>query len=232
MGLFKVNLLTAILGTALLAVQVSAGEPPELKTDKDKVNYAIGVNFIGNIKRQGIDIDLDLVIQGMKDAHTGGKLLLTDDELRKAISKYQVAARQKRSQVGSKVAEESKKAGVAFLAENKKKEGIVALPSGLQYKVHKTGEGKKPTDADTVECHYRGTLINGAEFDSSYRSGKPATFKMSEVIPGWSEALKLMPVGSKWQLFIPPQLAYGERGGGRIGPNTTLIFEIELLGIK
>jgi len=216
----------------LLAARVSAEEQQVLKTDRDKVNYSIGVNFINNIKLQGVEIDLDLVMQGMKDAHSGGKLLLSDDEIRKGISKYHVAARQKRSLTAARTAEENKKAGDAFLDENARKEGIKVLPSGLQYKVLTTGDGKKPGDTDTVECHYRGTLINGAEFDNSYRNGKSSTLKMSEVIPGWREALKLMPVGSKWQLFVPPQLAYGERGSGRIGPNTTLIFEIELLAVK
>jgi len=222
-----------VLGVLLLAGQLFAEEAPLLKTQKDKANYAIGVNMIGNIKQQGVEIDLDLVIKGMKDAQSGGKLLLTDEEIRTGIDQYQTAVRQKHSQMKAKMAEENKKAGEAFLAENAKKEGVVTLPSGLQYKILKAGDGKKPTDADTVECNYRGTLVNGTEFDSSKRTGKPATFKVGGVIPGWTEALKLMPVGSKWQLFVPSQLAYGERGkGGRIGPNVTLIFEVELLAIK
>ena len=222
-----------ILGVLLLAGQLFAEEAPLLKTPKDKANYAIGVNMIGNIKQQGVEIDLDLVIKGMKDAQSGGKLLLTDEEIRTGIDQYQTSVRQKHSQMKAKAAEENKKAGEAFLAENMKKEGVVTLPSGLQYKILKAGDGKKPTDADTVECNYRGTLVNGTEFDSSKRSGKPATFKVGGVIPGWTEALKLMPVGSKWQLFVPSQLAYGERGkGGQIGPNATLIFEVELLAIK
>jgi FKBP-type peptidyl-prolyl cis-trans isomerase FklB len=129
--------------------------------------------------------------------------------------------------------EENKKAGEAFLAQNKGKQGVVTLPSGLQYKILKAGNGKKPTENDTVECNYRGTLINGTEFDSSYRRGQPATFGVGQVIPGWREALQLMPVGSKWELYVPPDLAYGERGAGRdIGPNSTLVFEVELLGIQ
>jgi FKBP-type peptidyl-prolyl cis-trans isomerase FklB len=146
---------------------------------------------------------------------------------------FQAELRQRQAVARTKAAEDNKKQGNAFLAENKTKEGVVTLPSGLQYKILKAGGGKTPTDADTVECHYRGTLLNGTEFDSSHLTGKPATIKVTAVIPGWKEALKLMPVGSKWQLFIPPQLAYGERGAGHeIGPNATLLFEVELLAIK
>lgn len=229
---FATSMLAAILGAGLLTAPVTAEERQTLRTDKEMVNYAIGVNIIGNIRKQAVDIDLDLVIQGMKDAHAGKKLLLTDDELRKSISKYYVAVRQNQSKAWSKAAEENKEAGLLFLAENRKKEGVVTLTSGLQYRIVKAGEGKRPSDEDTVECNYRGTLLNGNEFDSSFAGGKPATFRMNEVIPGWREALKLMPVGSKWQLFIPPQLAYGEGGKrGYIGPNATLIFEIELLSI-
>jgi UDP-GlcNAc:undecaprenyl-phosphate/decaprenyl-phosphate GlcNAc-1-phosphate transferase len=210
-----------------------AEEPVVLKTQKDAVNYAIGVNMIGNLKQQGIEIDLDLVMKGMKDAFSGGKLLMTDEELRKNISLYQIKVRQNWAKARPMAAEASKKEGEAFLAENKNKEGVVTLPSGLQYRILKAGDGNKPTDADTVECNYRGTLINGTEFDSSHLTGHPATFKVTGVIPGWTEALKLMPVGSTWQLFVPPQLAYGERGAsGPIGPNATLIFEVEFLAIK
>jgi FKBP-type peptidyl-prolyl cis-trans isomerase FklB len=158
---------------------------------------------------------------------------MTDEDLNKTMKDFQAGLRAKQAKARKMAAEDNRKEGVAFLAENKKKEGVVVLPSGLQYKILKKGAGKKPKEADTVEIHYRGTLINGTEFDSSHRTGEPATFKVSAVVPGWREALKLMPVGSKWQLFIPPQLAYAERGAGReIGPNATLIFEVELLGIK
>lgn len=222
-----------VLGMVFLAGEAFAEESTVLKTQKDKVNYAIGVNMISNIKQQGVEIDLDLVIKGMRDAYAGGELLLSDDELRKSVSLYMAEARQQQEKARMIAAEENMKASEAFLAENAKKEGVVTLPSGLQYKILKAGGGRKPTDADTVECNYRGTLANGTEFDSSYRTGKPATFKLSgELIPGMSEALKLMPAGSTWQIFIPPRLAYGERSAGPIGPNAALIFEVELLGIK
>lgn len=221
------------LGLGFLAAQASAEEAPVLKTQKDKMSYSIGAEAGKNFKRLGVEVNTDLLVKGLRDALSGEKLLMTDEELRGTVTAYQAEVRQKQAQAAQLAAENNKKAGDAFLAKNTTKEGIVTLPSGLQYKILKAGDGKMPTAADTVECHYRGTLINGTEFDSSYRRGQPATFKVTGVIPGWREALKLMPVGSKWQLFIPPQLAYGERGTGRdIGPNATLIFEVELLAIK
>lgn len=222
-----------VVGLGLLAAQASAEEASILKTQKDKMSYSIGVETGRSVKRLGVEVDTDLLVKGLRDALSGDRLLLTDEELRTAIAAYQAEAQQKQAQAMRLAAENNKKAGDTFLAENKTKEGVIALPSGLQYKILKASDGKTPTDADTVECNYRGTLINGTEFDSSYRRGQPATFKVTGVIAGWREALKLMPVGSKWQLFIPPQLAYGERGTGRnIGPNETLIFELELLAIK
>jgi FKBP-type peptidyl-prolyl cis-trans isomerase len=221
----------AVVGVGLLAAQAGAEEAFVFKTQKDKVSYGIGADMGRNLKRQGIDVDVDLLVKGLRDAFSGEKLLMTDNDLRKTIEALQ--ADLMRKQRATRIAAvNNKEKGEVFLAENKTKEGVVTLPSGLQYKILRAGEGKKPTDADTVECHYRGTLIDGTEFDSSYRAGQPATFKVAGVIPGWKEALKLMPVGSKWQLFIPPQLAYGARGLGEIGPNATLIFEIEILAIK
>jgi FKBP-type peptidyl-prolyl cis-trans isomerase len=224
---------TMILAFGLLTAQASAAETLQLKTQKDKVSYMIGMEIAKNFKQMGVDIDVDIVVRGLKDGFVGEKLLMTEDDFRATKSAYMEELRKKQAVVMKAVAEENKKKGDAFLADNKKKEGVVTLPSGLQYKIIKAGFGKKPTENDTVECTYRGTLIDGKEFDSSYRTGKPATFKVSGVIAGWTEALKLMPVGSKWQLVIPPELAYGQRGAGRdIGPNSTLVFEIELIAIK
>lgn len=223
----------AVFGVLLLAVPAGAGEAPALKTQKEKISYGIGVDMAKNFKLQGIEFDADILIKGFQDQSSGGKLLMTDEEIRATLNAYQSEIMRKRAQARKAAADENKKTGDAFLAENKNKEGVVTLPSGLQYKILKAGDGRRPTEADTVECNYRGVLINGTEFDSSYRTGNPVTLKVAGLIPGWTEALRLMPVGSKWQLFIPPQLAYGERGAGRdIGPNATLIFELDLVAVK
>lgn len=222
-----------VLGSGFLAVQAGAEESGMFRSPMDKVNYGIGLEVVRNFKNQGIDVDLDMVIKGMKDGVSGNSLI-PDKELRKIMTAFQTELRQKQATAKKLASIDNRKKSEAFLNANKAKPGIVELPSGLQYRILKASEGKKPTDGDTVECNYRGTLIDGTEFDSSYESGRSATFKVSEgVIVGWKEALKLMPVGSKWQFFVPPQLAYGERGAGRhIGPSETLIFELELLSIK
>jgi FKBP-type peptidyl-prolyl cis-trans isomerase FklB len=205
----------------------------ENKTDKNKVSYGIGVDMGRNFKRLDLDIDIDMLTKGLKDAYAGKKLSIPDNELRNIMSAYQSELKVKQAAAIKNIGEANQKAGAAFLAENTKKDGVVTLPSGLQYKILKQGDGNKPSETDIVECNYRGTLIDGTEFDSSNRIGKPVQFKVSGVMAGWQEALKLMPVGSKWQLFIPPQLAYAQTGAGRdIGPNATLIFEVELLGIQ
>ncbi len=229
-------ILSIAVSAILLFGQGLAAEKQETKkesmTQKEKVSYGIGVDMARNFKRQGIQVDVDLVIKGLKDGLSGEKLLVPEEDLRNILLAFQSELRRRQAQAKMMAAADNMKKGEAFLAENKKKEGVVTLPSGLQYKILKEGKGKMPTEADTVECHYRGTLINGTELDSS-KVGKPATFKVTGVIPGWREALQLMAVGSKWQLFIPPHLAYGERGADdRIGPNATLIFEVELLAIK
>jgi FKBP-type peptidyl-prolyl cis-trans isomerase FklB len=209
-----------------------AQDSPAPTTQKDKVSYGIGVQVAKTLKSQGIEVNPDLVVKGLRDALSGQKLLMSDEDLNTTMSAFQQEMTQKQMQARAKEADENKKAGDTFLADNSKKDGVVTLPSGLQYKIVKSAEGKKPTDVDTVTCNYRGTLIDGTEFDKS-EAGQPATFQVGAVIPGFKEALKLMPVGSTWRFFIPPNLAYGERGAGNvIGPNTTLIFEVELVSIK
>jgi FKBP-type peptidyl-prolyl cis-trans isomerase FklB len=216
-------------GTATKEQNVTA-----LTSTKQKASYAIGMNWGTGLHRQGIDVDSAALIQGMKDALGGGKTLLTEEEARAALMQLQSEMQAKQQAKAAQEGEGNKKEGDAFLAANKSKEGVVALPSGLQYKILTPGTGAKPTAADSVVCNYKGTLINGTEFDSSYKRGEPATFPVTGVIKGWTEALQLMPVGSKWQLVIPADLAYGPRGtpGGPIGPNATLVFEVELLSIK
>lgn len=222
-----------ILSMFFVNAQAFAADESILKTKRDKISYSVGVSVANNFKQQGVEVDPDMMNKGVSDAISGKKLLLSDEELRKTLNAYQQELREKQEGARKVTAEKNIKASEEFLAANKKKKGVVTLPSGLQYTVLKAGEGKKPTVSDMVECHYRGTLLNGTEFDSSYRIGRPVSFKVNGVIPGWTEALKLMNVGSKWQLFIPFQLAYGERGvGNRIGPNETLIFEVELVAIK
>jgi FKBP-type peptidyl-prolyl cis-trans isomerase len=208
-------------------------KPLVLETQKDKASYAIGLNVGKNLHRDSIDVDPKIVLQGLEDALAGGKTLLTDDEAKAALMALQEDVRQKQEEKRQALIQTNKAQGDAFLAANGKKEGVVTLPSGLQYKVLIAGTGPKPTASDSVVCNYRGTLLDNTEFDSSYKRGQPATFAVSQVIKGWTEALQLMPVGSKWQLFIPPDLAYGERAqGSDIGPNATLIFEVELLSIQ
>ncbi|MBI5967497.1 MAG: FKBP-type peptidyl-prolyl cis-trans isomerase [Deltaproteobacteria bacterium] len=230
----KLRLLTILAIVFLfLASQVNAEENLVLKGQRDKVSYIIGMDIGKNLKNQSIDIDADILAKGIKDALSGGKPLLTEQEIRETLAAFQKEMMAKQEELTKGLGEKNKKEGEAFLADNKKKEGVKTLASGWQYKVIKAGTGNKPQITDTVTTHYRGTLIDGTEFDSSYRRGKPATFPVKGVIPGWTEALQLMEEGAKWQLFIPPHLAYGERGAGRaIGPNVTLIFEIELISIQ
>jgi FKBP-type peptidyl-prolyl cis-trans isomerase FklB len=211
------------------ATAAKSPAPLTLKTEKDKFSYALGMTngkrLAESLRKSSVPFDPAILARGLKDGISGGKTLLTDQEaqavvdgVRNNLIKTQQAA--------------SRKEGDDFLAANKGKEGVVSLPSGLQYKILKAGTGPKPTATDSVRCDYRGTLINGTEFDSSYKRGQPATFAVTGVIKGWTEALQLMPVGSKWQLFVPSDLAYGERGNQGIAPNSTLIFEVELLAIE
>ena len=204
-----------------------------LKTQKDKTSYAIGMNIGKNLQMDSVDVDPNILLQGIKDALAGDKSLLTDDEAKATLGALQADVSKRQQEKMQVVGEANKKEGEAFLAANKAKEGVVTLPSGLQYKILKEGTGPKPVASDSVVCNYRGTLINGTEFDSSYKRGEPATIPVGKVIKGWMEALQLMPVASKWQLFIPSEMAYGQHGvGTEIGPNATLIFEVELLSIQ
>jgi FKBP-type peptidyl-prolyl cis-trans isomerase len=204
-----------------------------LETQEQKVSYSIGLNIGRNCKQDAIDIDMEALMRGIKDAMSDSTPLLTPAQIQETMQKFQQEMMTKQNEKTNAISDENKKAGEMFLAENAKKEGVVTLPSGLQYKIIKPGTGAKPKLTDEVTTHYRGTLINGTEFDSSYKRGEPTSFPVNGVIAGWTEALQLMPVGSKWQLFIPSNLAYGARGArGTIGPNATLVFDIELLAIK
>ena len=223
----------ALAALALATTVVAAQEAQSLTTQQDKLSYAIGVDLVRNLQRQGTEVNGDLVARGVKDALAGGKLALGEGELRNIVISLQ--SQRMRNQRQSRVitARENGSAGAMFLLQNKTNAGVVVLPDGLQYRVVKAGTGRKPADAGTVECVYRGTFIDGTQFDASPSDGTPAVFKVSEVIPGWKEALKLMPEGSKWRLFVPPNLAYGLRGKGqRIGPGTTLIFDFELVRVR
>jgi FKBP-type peptidyl-prolyl cis-trans isomerase FklB len=222
-----------LLCTAIISAQAESQEKKELKTQKDSVSYSIGLDIGKRLKQQSVEIDADLVARGMKDAESDSTRLLTEDQAESVINSFQHQIAAKLDSVKKALGTKNKADGEAFLTENKKKEGVIVLPDGLQYKVLKEGNGKKPKADETVTVNYRGSLIDGTEFDSSIKRGEPSTFRVNGVIKGWTEALQLMPVGSKWQLFIPPELAYGERGAGEvIPPNATLIFEVELLSIK
>lgn len=226
-------LAAVIAGIGLLANLALAEEQAVLKSQKDKISYSIGLDIGKDMKRQSIDIDPDILAKGIKDALSGNKPLLSEKEMQDTMIAFQKELAAKQGEKTKRLTEKNKKEGEAFLAANKKKEGVKTTSSGLQYKIIKEGAGKTPKATDTVTVHYRGTLLDGTEFDSSYKRGQPASFPVNGVITGWTEALQMMKTGSKWQLFIPPNLAYGERGAGPlIGPNAVLVFEVELLSIK
>jgi FKBP-type peptidyl-prolyl cis-trans isomerase FklB len=222
-----------VLGILFFVAQGHAQEGRVLKNQKEKISYSIGMEIGKNFKKQSIDVDPEVLLKGIQDGTSGGKALMTEQEIRDTMTAFQKERMAKQEEETKKLGEKNRKEGEAFLAANKKKEGVKTLASGLQYKVIKPGTGKKPKSTDTVTTHYRGTLIDGTEFDSSYNRGQPATFPVHGVIPGWTEALQLMEEGAKWQLFIPSKLGYGERGAGQtIGPNATLIFEVELISVQ
>ena len=212
----------------------TAGTAPKaetLMTEMEKVSYIIGTQIARNFKAQDIEVNLDSLMLGLKDALEGKELALSQDEMKQVYTLFQQQMRAKQAAKEAKEAAENLAAGTAYLEANKAKEGVKVLPSGLQYKVVTEGTGNTPTADDKVKTNYRGTLIDGTEFDSSYKRNKPAEFPVKGVIKGWTEALQLMKEGGKWELYIPANLAYGERGRPGIPANSTLIFEIELLEI-
>jgi FKBP-type peptidyl-prolyl cis-trans isomerase FklB len=222
-----------IMGTLFMMSLAVSAESMTLKTQKEKVSYSLGSSMGRKLKQEAVDIDPDILAKGLKDAFSGAKSPLSDEEMQTTLMTLQKEMAAKQAEKIKILGEKNKKEGEAFLTENKKKEGVKTLASGLQYKVLKEGTGKIPKPTDKVSTHYQGTLIDGTEFDSSYKRGEPMTFPVKGVIPGWSEALQKMKVGSKWQLFLPAKLAYGERGAPPfIGPNAVLIFTMELLAIQ
>lgn len=221
-----------VLGLGLLSSACYASEKLELKDADDKINYSVGYQIGGDFKRQNLPVRPDALAKGIQDAVAGTEPLMTPQEMRTTLIDLKRKIVEAQRQEHKQKAEKNLAQATAFLAENAKKEGVKTLPSGLQYKVIKEGSGAMPKASDSVTVNYRGTLIDGKEFDSSYKRNKPATFRVDQVIPGWTEGLQLMKAGSTWQLFIPPALGYGERGAGAsIPPNSALIFEVELISV-
>jgi len=228
----KLKYLTPLAALALVAPAL-ADHPNVLKDQRDKASYSIGVNIGSGIKANALDLNTDALMAGVQDGISGAKPQLTDKEREETLMAFEQDMMKKETERLKELAEKNKKEGTAFLAANKAKEGVKTLPSGLQYKVLTEGNGAQPKPTDQITVNYRGTLLVGTEFDNSYKRGEPATLQLNGVIKAWSEALPLMKTGAKWQLFMPADLAYGEKGAGRaIGPNSTLIFEVELLSIK
>ena len=223
-----------LLPCLLLGAASALAAPSDFKTDAERQSYALGMNMGAGMKAEGVEIDTAQLAKGLDDALKGGKTLLTEEEARTALEQFSEAMRAKIMAKRKADGEKNIADGKKFLEENKAKEGVKTTASGLQYKVITEGKGDKPTAADTVTVDYKGTLINGEEFDSSYKRGEPATFPLGGVIPGWTEGLQLMTPGSKYQFVIPAELAYGEQGapGGKIGPNSTLVFEVELKKVE
>ena len=225
----KIKLVAVALG---LVMSTAINAADALNTDLDKLSYSIGSDLGKNFKSQGIEVNPTVLAEGIKDGMSGSALKLTDEQMKDVLNKFQKDLMEKRTAEFNKKAEENKVKGEAFLAKNKAKEGVVTLADGLQYKIIKNGTGAKPGKDDNVTVEYKGTLISGEVFDSTEKTGKPATFKLSQVIPGWTEALQLMPVGSTWEIYVPANLAYGQRSvGGPIGPNETLIFVVDAIGV-
>lgn len=227
----KTRLMT-ICVVGLLGGLVRAEDKPAFKDPKEKSSYSIGANWGNNLKRQDVEVDLEAMIKGLRDG-LAGKSVLTDPELKEALNALNQELRAKMEEKKKLLGEKNKQEGEKFLAENKNKLGVTTLPSGLQYKILAEGSGESPKSNDVVTANYRGTLIDGTEFDSSAKNGQPLVRPANMLIKGWTEALQLMKPGAKWELYVPSELAYGERGAGaQIGPNATLIFEMELVSFK
>jgi len=224
--------LSTALAASLMTMPLLSHADDALTSDQDKVSYSLGVDMGRNLQKQGIDVNPDVVVQGLKDGIGGGPLKMTDGEMQATMTAFIQSMRDKMAAKEKDAAKDNLAKGQAYLDANKKKDGWKVTASGLQYKVITTGTGPKPAATDTVVTNYRGTTIDGTEFDSSYKRNEPAEFPVDKVIPGWTEALQMMPAGSKWQLAIPANLAYGEDAPPQIGPNSVLLFDIELLSIK
>ena len=230
--MIRIQLAAPLFLLLLVGCQAAAPKPAPLETDVQKNGYSVGFDIGRALKKQPLDLDADAVARGVTDAYKGSPQAMTDDEMTKQLNALRIEAQRRFMAQRKEAGDKALKEGEEFLARNKTESGVVTTASGLQYKIIKAGTGKKPTAKDTVTVHYRGTLIDGTEFDSSHKRGQPATFPVSGVIPGWTEALQLMPAGSTWILYIPSKLAYAENGSGPvIGPNAALIFEVELLEI-
>lgn len=231
------SLTVALLGLAVIGCQGNAQskkDNTQLKTGKDTVSYTIGLSIGKNMKQQDVEIDPDLLLAGLKAGLSAdtSKILLTEKQMGEAMQRFQMEMMEKQQAKAKKLGEENRKKGEAFLADNKKKEGVQITASGLQYKVIEAGSGESPKETSSVTVHYTGTLIDGTVFDSSVERGQPAEFTVGQVIKGWQEALQLMKPGAKWKLFIPSDLAYGENAPPNIGPNSVLVFEVELIAVK
>jgi FKBP-type peptidyl-prolyl cis-trans isomerase len=224
---------TALVSTAE-ATKTATTQPENasFKNEKEKLSYALGVDLARKLKWQRISVDEDVLTTALKDTLAGNKVRLSDEEVAQTLKAFEEDQKRDFEHAKTMMSEKNRRAGEELFAANLKKPDVVTLPSGLQYKILKRGDGKKPTLEDQVVCQYKGALLDGTEFDSSDKKKEPATLPVKGLIKGWSEALQLMAVGSKWQLFVPPQLAYGEKIVGGIGPNATLVFEVELLSIQ
>ncbi|AEG31232.1 FKBP-type peptidyl-prolyl cis-trans isomerase N-terminal domain-containing protein [Thiomicrospira cyclica] len=227
---FKQKLLTSFILSLGITASVNASQSSPLNSTLEQASYAVGVDLANNLQMQGINLDTDAFLLGLRDSLTAQNLKLTADEMQAALTRFQEELELSRNSELQALAEQNLAKGEAFLAENAQKEGVVTLPSGVQYRIIEEGEGPNPTTEDVIIAHYRGELIDGTEFDSSYNRGVPIQFALANVIPGWQEVIQLMQPGATWQVFIPSDMAYGLQGAGNmIGPNETLIFEINFI---